>query len=936
MTRWCSGRTQGEPMTLEVETSFSSPGGNGAGFGAPVTSQAMPSRGSPSDSEQARRELAKLRAELQVANAARDRTESLLLSVVRDAPCPIYGTDRHGKVLFWNAACEEIFGYTSAESVGNRPLHLTTDEANESFDSNLKRVFRGETVFGTAGARSHRDGHAVEIEVSASPLWNSDGEVVAAVAIIADVTERNKAFEALQTSEAARSKSEERYRGIVEDQIELVCRYFPDTTLTFVNDAFAKFYGYSAEHLVGTRLIDIFPEEDRARELFRLSQFGRDHEVETQEDWEPRHDGEIRWYHWTDRAYLDDAGYVVEFQSVGHDMHEHRMAQRSIAVHAEILEMVAKGRPLEETLAAIAMALESESSAWRCSVMTVNDDGMLVTEIAPSLPRDFAEVVGPVPIEINVGTCGTAAALGTAVYTRDVRDDPAWTEFRGVADRYNIRSCWSTPMANSATGAVIGTLAIYSTECALPNDDHVRMFGSFARLAEIAIERKRFEDQLAYESVTDPLTGIPNRTLLIDRLQTALARATRARSKVAVLFLDLDGFKFINDSLGHEAGDEVLKVLARRLQQVVRPGDTVARFGGDEFIVLCEDLPRSFARSMATEIAERLFEVLEQPFQLHGSESFLRASIGISLGGSNADNAYDLVRDADAAMYRAKDLGKGRWVVFDEAMRQNVVAQHETFNALHRALERDEIVVYYQPIVTLDDGVGCGAEALVRWHHPERGLLAPDAFIALAEQSDLIVRIDEFVLETAAGFVRDSGFDDFVVSVNLSARSLAAFDVVERIAAVLNRTCVDPRQICLEITESAVIGDADGAVRKIDGLKNLGVGLAIDDFGTGYSSLAYLKRFRVDTVKIDRSFVSGLGHDAGDRAIVSAVVSMSAALGLSVLAEGIETATQLKELRELGCDRGQGYLYSRPIPARSVAELFAAVDTVSPADRQSA
>ena len=927
-------------MTIEVETSFSSPGGNDSGFVAPPADACPPVRHEMLFESaavlRAQRELEKTVAELHVANTARSRTESLLLSVVRDAPCPMYGVARDGKLLFWNAACEALFGYTSEESLGKRPQHLTTKEANQSFDSNLKRVFCGETVFGKAGTRAHRDGQIVEIEVSASPLWNEDGTIVAAVVINTDVSARNQAFEALRASEAARCESESRYRGIVEDQTELVCRYLPDTTLTFVNAAFAAFYGRRTRELLGTRLLDIFPESDRAGEMRRLASFGPDHVVEIQEDWEPRHDGVIRWYHWTDRAFLDDAGEVVEFQSVGHDMHEHRTAQHSMARHAEILEMVAKGNPLTETLSRIAMIVESESSAWRCSLMMVNADGKLVTEIAPSLPIDFAATVGPVPIAVNAGTCGAAAALGTAVHTADVRVDPAWAEFQNVAVRYNIRSAWSTPMFNSYSGDVIGTLAVYSTEAGLPREDHVRFVESLVRLAEIAIERKGFEDQLAHEAVTDPLTGIPNRTLLMDRLQIALARALRARSEVAVLFLDLDGFKLVNDSLGHEAGDELLKALARRLEGVVRPGDTVARFGGDEFIVLCEDLPRSFACTMAAEIAERMFDVLEQPFQLQSSEVFLRASIGIAAGGRKNDNANDLLRDADAAMYRAKDLGKGRWVVFDEAMRQSVVAQHETFNALHRSLERGELVVYYQPIVTLDDGACRGAEALVRWNHPERGLLAPDAFIALAEQSDLIVRIDEFVLETAAIFARDSGVDDFVVSVNLSARSLASFDVVERIAAVLCRTVVDPRRICLEITESAVIGDAAGAARKIDGLKNLGVGLAIDDFGTGYSSLAYLKRFRVDTVKIDRSFVSGLGHDDGDRAIVAAVVSMAGALGLSVLAEGIETVAQLDELKALGCSRGQGYLYSRPIPVNCAADLIYAVADDRERDRHSA
>ncbi len=990
---------------------------------------------------QARAEVERGITAAQLARDERNHSESLLLSVVRDAPIAIYGCDESGAVLFWNATAEELFGYTARQVIGSRPPHFGTAEVEAQFNDGLRRVFTGETIRGLSGSRVRQDGTVVEVELAAAPLRNRTGEVVASISIMADVTSRNAATAALRSneqllnllvtassdaisiveadgtlrysspvadrilgypaggsplginafelvdhqdrdamvamfegfrqnsgiqnptelrllkadgspiwveivannllsdpdvcgivlstrditdrkasqsalamSEAALSESESRYRGIVEDQTELVCRYLPDTTLTFVNAAFASYYGRSASDLVGTKLLDVFEPHERPAELARLQSFGKDFVVTTLEDWEPRHDGAWRWYQWTDRAFLDDAGTVIEFQSVGHDIHERRLAERSLTLQAEILGMVAKGSPLDETLLRIAAIAESESTSWRCSVMLVNELGQLVTVGAPSMPLGFADRLGAVPIAEGSGTCGTAAARREVVMTEDVMVDASWLAFRELALAYGIRSVWSTPLLESATGVVLGTLAIYGRDVGSPTAEHIRFVESLCRVAEIAIERKRFEDRLAHDSVTDPLTGLPNRTLLIDRMNIALARAQRSRGEVAVLFLDLDGFKVVNDSLGHAAGDQLLVALAQRLAGVLRPGDTVARFGGDEFIVLCEDLPLGFGRSMAVEIAERLLDVFSKSFPLHGSDVFLRASIGIALSGSGDGRTEDLLRDADAAMYQAKELGKGRWIIFDETLRQRAVSEHETFNALHHALERGELRVHYQPLVTLRDGRWRGAEALVRWQHPERGLVGPADFIGLAEQSDLIIQIGEWVLSQAAEFVR-SAPKDFVMSVNLSGRQLVLPDLVARVSAILDRAGIDPAQICLEITESVLMADADGAVSKIDGLKALGVKLAIDDFGTGYSSLAYLKRFRVDTVKIDRSFVAGLGSDAEDLAIVTAVISMAQALGLSVLAEGVENATQQRVLQQLGCTFAQGFLFSRAVPS---------------------
>jgi diguanylate cyclase (GGDEF)-like protein len=460
-------------------------------------------------------------------------------------------------------------------------------------------------------------------------------------------------------------------------------------------------------------------------------------------------------------------------------------------------------------------------------------------------------------------------------------------------------------------------------------DDHL-----ISRSIRYAIERKRAEVQLAHQALHDPLTGLPNRTLFLDRLELALARSKRLEKAVAVLFLDLDRFKVINDSLGHEAGDRLLVELAARLQGVLRPGDTVARFGGDEFTVLCDEIS---GERDAVLIAERVAEAVSAPFLLDETEAFLTASSGIALAGAET-RAEALIRDADAAMYRAKEKGRARYELFDEVMRARAVERLETENALHRAIERGEFRVHYQPAVDLETGRAVAVEALVRWDSPKFGLLGPEEFISLAEETGLILPLGSAVLHEACRQwqlwnARGSGQTPRM-SVNLSARQLGQPDLVQTVASVLAETGIDPSSLCLEITESVVVEDAEGALRTLQALKDQGVQIGLDDFGTGYASLSLLKRLPVDILKVDRSFVGGLGSDPADAPIVSAVVRLAHELGLTAIAEGVENAEQVAELRAIGCRYAQGFFFARPQdPARLTALMTNHADTYRPPTR---
>jgi len=418
----------------------------------------------------------------------------------------------------------------------------------------------------------------------------------------------------------------------------------------------------------------------------------------------------------------------------------------------------------------------------------------------------------------------------------------------------------------------------------------------------------------------DPLTGLPDRVDFVDRVGASLDRGA-GEKRVAVLVIGLDHFKMVNDALGHEAGDGLLETIAQRLLWALRPSDTLARLGGDEFLVLCEEVGDA---DHAHELAAEITDQISRPVMLEDGEVFVTASIGIATSGPGA-TAPALVRDADTAMWRAKDRGRARFELFDGRTREGAVGDLRTGSALRRALERGEFAVYFQPVIDLERGGVTGFEALLRWRHPERGLVAPGEFIGLAETTGLIVPIGAWVLEeacrqTARWQEEAAPAPPLTISVNLSPRQLAEPTLPDDVARIVRDTGVHPDSVWLEITENTLMVDAESAIGVLQALQGQGVHIAIDDFGTGYSSLSYLKRLPVEALKVDQTFVDGLGRDAEDTALATACVSLAHALGLTAIAEGVESPAQLAELRTLGCEFAQGFLFAEPHPAIDLGE----------------
>jgi diguanylate cyclase (GGDEF)-like protein/PAS domain S-box-containing protein len=651
------------------------------------------------------------------------------------------------------------------------------------------------------------------------------------------------------------------------------------------NQSAERLYGYAPGDALGRRGTELFPRalREEAGDLVERALLGErveQFEIEVQ-----RQDGMVVPVWLTLSPVRNARGHISGVAILARDVTEQKLAQATLAESEATLQ---EAQALAH-VGIFAWDVTAGTLQWSEELYRIHDVDPLDFD---GTVESYSTLVAPEDQE------------AVAKRTRDAVLHNRMLEMEYQIVRPGGERRWVYLRAEPVDTAVLGTVGMRG-------------------ICQDITERKLAEAALSHQALHDPLTNLPNRTLFLDRLGHALLRLEREEGLLAVLFLDLDGFKMINDSLGHEAGDELLVVMALRLREGLRPGDTVARFGGDEFTVLCEDLE---SQDEALVIARRVAELVAQPIMLRGEHDVvLTTSVGITFSGGEG-TPEGLLRDADAAMYRAKEEGPARCSIFDAALHARATARLGMIRELRRATDLGQLRLHYQPQVTLPEGRIVGVEGLVRWQHPERGLLGPAEFIPLAEESQLVLSIGEWVIDEAcrqaAGW--QSEFDTPVkVSVNVSARQLKYGDLADSIKRALARTGLQPAALCLEITENVIMGDADFFLEALLGLRFLGVSLAVDDFGTGYSSLGYLKRFPIDVLKVDKAFVDGLGHgDRRARAIPRAVVAMARDLGMTTVAEGVETLDQANELAALKCDQAQGYYFARPQPPETVTELL--------------
>jgi diguanylate cyclase (GGDEF)-like protein/PAS domain S-box-containing protein len=717
------------------------------------------------------------------------------------------------------------------------------------------------------------------------------------------------------TSDSARrdiEESEARFRALVQHASDGVVVVDASGLVLYASPAAARMVGLSADEVVGREAIQFIQPDDRevgARNLTEVASVGG-----AEPSFEIRLGdglGTWRWIECTCSNQLENPavrGIVINTR----DITEKKQADEFAHADMRAMEQILEGSPLTEALYTLCAALESYDPELRATIRLIDrESGSLRHTAAPTLPDGFTRAVddradGAATITLSEYSQGLLVRV-------DDGTDPRWDGLRQRARDDELAAFWSMPIRNAETDELVGLVNVYCRVARRPTEDEVVLMDRVGHFVALAVDRAQHTDELGYLALHDALTGLPNRALAIDRIEHALERLAHRPSMLAVLFLDLDRFKVVNDALGHDTGDELLIAIAHRFVTTVRRQDTVARLGGDEFVVICEDL---VDERQAEELAARTSEALLAPFKLARSEVPVSASIGIAVTRRANDSADSLLRDADAAMYRAKRRGGSRYELFDQAMHTRAMSRLLTEQALRLALDRDELRIVYQPQFELATGHRVGIEALIRWAHPVRGLVAPRDFLPVAEDTGMIVPIGRWVLDQACAQAAQQGeapaAEPTIVSLNVSARQLLQPDFPGLVARCVDQHGIDPGRICLEVAEGVLVDDLEVVGTALRVLKDRGLRLAIDDFGTGGSSLTYLRRFPFDELKIDSTFVAGLGANSADDAIVAATIDMAHALGMAVAAEGVETEQQRDRLIELGCDRAQGYLLGAP------------------------
>jgi diguanylate cyclase (GGDEF)-like protein/PAS domain S-box-containing protein len=802
--------------------------------------------------------LARADVEKAAVGVPRESAERFRRMVEGSDQLVFYMHDLSGRIEYASPSVQTVLGYEPAELIGQRYDILLTGSPVDARVGALKEmaISRGEGFTTFNGFARHRSGRTVPMEVVESTIV-VDGVVVGIQGVARDITERKRAEEAIQASEAS-------YRSLFNSLSELVYIQDRDGRFLSVNDAVVKTYGYAREELLGkTPAMLSAPglnDLSMSREALQRAFEG---EPQRFEFWARRKDGSCfpkevvltRGTYFGKDVAIAVARDVTEWKRSEEE--NLRLAALSLENPNPVLECAADGRPLHANPAAEQVARE-----------------LKLNSVTGLLPTNHAQLV-QTALQQDQAFQNVEATVGGRIFSWSYRPN-----------------------------VVSGVVYLFAVDIT---------------------GRRHMEEQLRHDALHDALTGLPNRMFFMERLAHAILRSKRRDDfQFAVLFIDLDRFKVINDSLGHHVGDELLRTVAGRLQRSLRTEDTVARFGGDEFAILLED---TGVVDDASRVAERIQAELAAPVNLSGFEVFTSGSIGIALSSSAYERPEYLLRNADMAMYRAKTSGQARFEVFDRAMHARALARLQMETDLRRALERGEFELAYQPIISLDTGALCGAEALIRWDHPDRGRLLPDEFISVAEETGLILPIGSWVLgEACRQFgewqARFGARAPECISVNLSPKQLSETHLVEEVSGVLEANHLEPGVLWLEITENAVMDNADAAVLLLGRLKALGVQISLDDFGTGYSSLRYLHRFPLDALKVDRSFVGQMEQEERSAHLVQTVLTLARSLGVLAVAEGIEEEGQLRMLKEMGCERGQGYLFARPLSAAEMEALL--------------
>ncbi|HEY5896284.1 MAG TPA: EAL domain-containing protein, partial [Burkholderiales bacterium] len=853
--------------------------------------------------------LQRKRAEIALAES-----EARFRQTFELAASGIAHVDLGGRFIDVNGKLCEMLGYSEAELIGRSVKDISHPEDRDSSDRRRESMRSGRVNSVQLEKRYLRkDGSLLWVNLTVALVRNAGGEPDHEIAVMEDITERKAREAALQ-----------RFRTALDSSADMVFLFdISAGTLVDFNESACTMLGYTRDELLRLRARDIRPAATgsmlRNETAALLGLAGRTNTVITEYR---RKDGSTFPVESRRSLIETPQGRVLVVNS--RDLTERMSAEKRRAAQARYQKKISKlgQAALSKRNAAelVAKAVQSVLDGLGGGAVAYFERGTAPGEV---ILRRVAGL-GSTPSDSAPAVIGEASPLAPVLNaSQPVVMNGPWDDTLPLPFEWMRRYRAMAAVPVPADGGPRGIVCAFADAAGSFGPEETRFLGAAASMVSAALHRLDSEARLAYLAQFDPLTGLPNRTLLADRFSLLIVQARRRGVSLGVLFVDLDDFKLVNDTQGHAAGDDLLKEMAKRLQGSLRDGDTVARISGDEFAVILGDLARPDDAAL---VAQKILDRLAAPTLVQGQEVVVTASIGIATFPADGDNAEALLGAADAAMYRAKQSGRNAFQFFTADINQRTRARAQMGIELRRALERREFSLAYQPKIDLANGQPCGAEALLRWHHPERGLVAPVEFIPVLEETGLIVPVGEWVLRRACEDLKgwqSLGAPAMPVAVNLSARQFRQHDLEERIRSIVAGAGIDPSLIELEITESQLMHDPDHAIRVLRALGDAGVRIAIDDFGTGYSSLAYLTRFPLASLKIDRSFVADVLHDEADATIVRTIVDMAHTLGFTVIAEGVELDSQASFLRALGCEQAQGFLFARPMPAKEFSALVA-------------